>query len=282
MKYYIAAGLAVTLIGVAVLIRYCGNPPPRENLQMAKLLESADRTTIERGYREFIKRLEYGQPETQEIVQAILAAKPDSGVYDTPVTLHRVKIYAKSRLLAEIGTCSGLFRLQGKQYRDRSGVLIRLVDKPMQAMMDQDEETTLETPEPAAEPDGEDAAGAKKPAQKTSRKESAKQVAHTWFQSLMSGDVAMITSLSDVPFAWDGKEIVESISKLKEMYKGIATDKGKRDLKATEIKILDDKNEISDKAFPIDRIMVVVMIGDEGITICVKPGDKFKVVGFSD
>jgi len=99
---------------------------------------------------------------------------------------------------------------------------------------------------------------------------------------LTSGDVGVATSLSDVPFAWDRKEIVESISELEEMYKGVVANKGRRNLKATEIKLVDDKSEISDDAFPIDRIMVAVMIEDESITICVKPGDKFKVVGFSD
>ena len=114
------------------------------------------------------------------------------------------------------------------------------------------------------------------------REAKAKQVASAWFQSLMRGDTAVTTALSGVPFAMDRKQTIESISELEKMLESVVEKKGKRDIKPTAIKIAEDQKEIQKQAFPADFIVVLLMIDDEGVALCVKPGDTFKVVGLSD
>lgn len=114
------------------------------------------------------------------------------------------------------------------------------------------------------------------------RQDKAKQIASAFFNSLMRGDTAVTTALSDVPFAFDRQKTIESIVKLEEMFESIAGKKVKRDIKATSVTVLTDQTEIQKQAFPADYILVKVMLDDEGVLLCVKPGDTFKVVGFSD
>ena len=105
---------------------------------LSALLKSADSTTIETRYGRtgspgtYVRRVRYGQAETDLIVRSVLAARRDRGTYDT-LALNSVKFYAKSVFLVEIRTCSGLFRLRGKQYRDKSSTLSRLVDNALEA-----------------------------------------------------------------------------------------------------------------------------------------------------
>ena len=107
------------------------------------------------------------------------------------------------------------------------------------------------------------------------RDESAKQVAKAWFTSLMQGETAVTTSLSGVPFNFDGKQQVKTYSELKQLYDQIVAKKGKRDVKTTSIKI---------KSSSPEKVEVILMIenDDEGITVLVKPGAAFRVVGFVD
>ena len=107
------------------------------------------------------------------------------------------------------------------------------------------------------------------------RDESAMQVAKAWFTSLMQGETAVTTSLSGVPFNFDGKQQVKTHSELKQLYDQVVEKKGKRDLKPTSIKI---------KSSSPERVEVILMIedDDEGITVLVKPGEAFRVVGFVD
>ena len=106
--------------------------------RLSALLKSADSTTIETRYGRtgspsvYVRRVQYGQAETDLIVRSVLAARRDWGTYDTPVGRHSVKLYAKSVFLIDFGTCSGLFVLRGKQYRDKSGTLSRLVDNALE------------------------------------------------------------------------------------------------------------------------------------------------------
>jgi hypothetical protein len=106
------------------------------------------------------------------------------------------------------------------------------------------------------------------------RDKSATQVAKTWFTSLMGGDAAVTTSLSAVPFSFEGKE-VKTLPELEALYKQVIEKRGKRNLKATSVKIESSSPE---------KVVVVLMIegGDEGIMISVKPADAFRVVGFKD
>jgi hypothetical protein len=105
------------------------------------------------------------------------------------------------------------------------------------------------------------------------REKDATQVARAWFHSLMRGETAVTTSLSAVPFDFDRKEEVKTLPDLKARYDGIVGDKGKRDLKETSARIESSSPE---------KVVVVLMIEDEGVAVTVKPGEAFRVVGFSD
>ena len=106
------------------------------------------------------------------------------------------------------------------------------------------------------------------------RDTNAEQVANAWFTSLMQGQTAVTTSLSEVPFDFDRKQGIKTHVDLKRLYDQVVEKKGKRDLKPTSIKI---------KSFSAEKVEVVLTIqDDEGILVTVKPGDAFRVVGFSD
>jgi hypothetical protein len=101
----------------------------------------------------------------------------------------------------------------------------------------------------------------------------AQEVAEAWFTSLMSGRTAVATSLSAVPFSVDKKQEVKSLEELKKLFDKLVADKGKRDLKITSVKIISSTP---------DRVEVALMIGKEGMGVSVKPGEAYRVVGFSD
>jgi len=105
------------------------------------------------------------------------------------------------------------------------------------------------------------------------RESNASQVAKAWFTSLMQGETAVTTSLSDVPFAFDRKQEVKTLTDLKRLYDQVVAKKGKRELKPTSVKIESSSPE---------KVEVVLMIEDEGIVVVIKPGEAFRVVGFMD
>ena len=105
------------------------------------------------------------------------------------------------------------------------------------------------------------------------RDRDATQVAKAWFTSLMQGESAVTTSLSAVPFSFDRKQEVKTLPELTTLYKQVADKKGKRDLKVTSVRIATSSPE---------KVEVVLMIEDEGIAVTIKPGEAFRVVGFSD
>ena len=109
--------------------------------------------------------------------------------------------------------------------------------------------------------------------EKEVRNDSAAQVARTWFTSLMRGETAVTTSLSAVPFSFDRKQEVKTLTDLKKLYDRVVKNKGKRDLKPTSVKI---------ESSSAEKVEIVLMIEDEGIVVTVKPGEAFRVVGFWD
>ncbi len=117
---------------------------------------------------------------------------------------------------------------------------------------------------------------------KTTREAKAMQVASAWIQSLMRGDTAVTTALSDVPFAMDRKQTIESISELEKILESVVEEKGERNIRPTAIQIAENKNVIQKQVFPADFIAVLLMIDDERVVLCLKPGDTFRVVGLSD
>ena len=108
---------------------------------------------------------------------------------------------------------------------------------------------------------------------KVERDKNATQVASAWFVSLMKGDTAVTTSLSATPFSFDRKQEIKTLPELKKLYDQIVGKKGKRDLKPTSIKVHSSSPE---------EVEVLIMIEDEAIAVTVKPGESFRVVGFSD
>ncbi len=67
------------------------------------------------------------------------------------------------------------------------------------------------------------------------RDTNAEQVARAWFTSLMQGQTAVTTSLSEVPFDFDKKQEIKTHSDLKRLYDQVVEKKGKRDLKPLAI-----------------------------------------------
>lgn len=112
----------------------------------------------------------------------------------------------------------------------------------------------------------------------------ATQVAAAWFRAVAGGEVAVSTTLSDVPFAWDRKEVVDTLAALRAKYTAVAADKGKRDIRPTSVRVVERKSEIAGNVHPQRYLVVLLGIGEdeEGIAVCVRPGDQYKVVGFTD
>ena len=120
------------------------------------------------------------------------------------------------------------------------------------------------------------------PAKDADREQNAKSVAKEWFKALMSGDVPTTMALSELPFALDRKRIIRNSQELKDVYEQVASKKGKRDLKPTKVTVFTSKSEIIQGCIPVDALVVHILIEDEGVAVSVRPGDAYRVVGFSD
>jgi len=107
------------------------------------------------------------------------------------------------------------------------------------------------------------------------RNEGPVQVAKAWLTSLMQGETEVVTSLSAVPFSFDGKHEVATLTELKKIYDGVVKEKGKRNTKVASAKIESSSPE---------KVVVSITIegSDDTISVFVKPGDAFRVVGFRD
>ena len=116
------------------------------------------------------------------------------------------------------------------------------------------------------------------------RAELATQVAAAWFDALLGGDVAVAGALSEVPFALDRKQVIETSAELDKIYRAILAKKGKRTIKPDAVRVAAEKKEIVDGCVPVDVLIVEITIAgdDERIRVAVRPGDTYKVVGFSD
>jgi hypothetical protein len=105
------------------------------------------------------------------------------------------------------------------------------------------------------------------------RDRNASEVAKAWFISLMQGNTAVTTSLSEVPFALDRKQEIKTLSELKIIYDKLVTDKGKRNLIPSSIEI---------KSSSPEKVEVVLKIEDEAVVVFVRPGDAYRIIGFWD
>ncbi len=62
----------------------------------------------------------------------------------------------------------------------------------------------------------------------------------------------------------------------------VVTSKGKRNLEISEVKSALSGREILHDVFPATFINIQPKIGEERVSICVKPGDTYRVVGLRD
>jgi hypothetical protein len=110
---------------------------------------------------------------------------------------------------------------------------------------------------------------------KTIRDDASAQVAKAWFISLMQGDTAVTASLSESPFSFDGKHEVATIEELKKLYDQVVDKKGKRNLKVASSKVsLSTPEKVT--------VSITIEGDDETISVDVKPGEAFRVIGFRD
>ncbi|MFK7852333.1 MAG: hypothetical protein AB8D78_15255 [Akkermansiaceae bacterium] len=110
---------------------------------------------------------------------------------------------------------------------------------------------------------------------KTIRDDASAQVAKAWFISLMQGDTAVTTALSEAPFVMDGKHEIATITELKKLYDRVVEKKGKRNLKITSTKVtLSTPEKVT--------VSIAIEGDDETISVVVKPGEAFRVIAFTD
>ncbi len=111
--------------------------------------------------------------------------------------------------------------------------------------------------------------------EKAARDDASVQVAKAWFLSLMQGTTAVTTSLSEVPFNLDGKKEIATINELNQIYDQIVKKKGKRNLKVASTKVgLSTPEKVT--------VSITIEGDDETISVAVKPGEAFRVIGFTD
>ncbi|PQJ29490.1 hypothetical protein [Rubritalea profundi] len=108
---------------------------------------------------------------------------------------------------------------------------------------------------------------------KIARDVDSVQVAKAWFISLMQGDTAVTASLSEAPFNLDGKHEIATMGELKKIYDSVVEKKGKRNLKVGSAKVsLSTPEKVT--------VLITIEGDDETISVFVKPGDAFRVIGF--
>lgn len=125
--------------------------------------------------------------------------------------------------------------------------------------------------------------------QSIEQQNQAKQLAELWVMELTKGEnIDTLMSISTVPFALDGKKILNTKNELKELYKKVVDKKGKREVPALSSEIYKSKFEIIEKSIPLNVLLVKIEIKDgknagEAILVSVQiSDDKLKIIGFRD
>lgn len=111
--------------------------------------------------------------------------------------------------------------------------------------------------------------------------------ARKWVELLMGGKVDEVTGISETPFSWEGREVLDTPDALKAKLHGVAKKKGPRDVKPDSAEALTGelakealaRHSLADKA---GLVVVFVRLKGDKVCVLVRPGDKPKVVGFSD
>lgn len=110
---------------------------------------------------------------------------------------------------------------------------------------------------------------------KNIRDDASTQVAKAWFISFANGDTAVTTALSEVPFNFGGIIEVKKIPVLKMMYDDVLRRKKKLNLKIAAAKVTESTPEKV-------TVSITVEGDDKTISIFVKPGETFRVIGFTE
>ena len=116
----------------------------------------------------------------------------------------------------------------------------------------------------------------------------ATSVAAVWFDALNNGDVATALSLSDVPFAFDGSKIIDKTADLEKAYRKLSESKGKIDIEPHEVNVTTTNSKIDRDCVPQHYLVVNFVLPSAGANmparsfkVCIRPGDTYKVIGFS-
>lgn len=120
------------------------------------------------------------------------------------------------------------------------------------------------------------------------QKNKSIEVVENWIKEMFKADdINSLMQISDVPFAFDRKDILTNIDDLRKIYQRIFENKGYREIPNFEVMLLDYKLEIIDNYIPVNSVNARVIInGDDkyeyilvNVAIC---NDTYKVIGFYD
>lgn len=112
---------------------------------------------------------------------------------------------------------------------------------------------------------------------------TAEQVATTYFESLVSGNIAKANELSTVPFSFDRKMELAKKTELEAKHQEILANKGKRAVPKYTSAIVKDAVALDPKIFPKYTVIRCSLDGRKnGIDIYVTAEGEPKVIGFSD
>ncbi len=125
--------------------------------------------------------------------------------------------------------------------------------------------------------------------QTIAQQNEAKKVAGEWFSQLIAGkNIDAVMAVSALPFAMDGKILLNTKKELRDFYRKIIEDKGARKIPEFITEIHGFKHEILDKYIPVNVLVVKIKITDKNrskgdVLVSVGISDtKIRVIGFSD
>jgi hypothetical protein len=112
---------------------------------------------------------------------------------------------------------------------------------------------------------------------------TTKRIASSYFEALMTGDVARANELASVPYSFDRKEVLEKKEDVAAKHQEILTKKGKREVPKYTTAVPDNAPALDPKTFPGHTVVRILIEGcDDHVDIYVTTGEHPKVIGFSD
>ena len=126
-KSFVALTLLVIAVGAYVFVSF---PLPR----FARRIASADRAVA--SMKHGAVSITITGEDAKQLVQAVSSAKrerPPWGMTDACIYDVRITFFKGTEALGDILSCTRLFIVSGKKYRDETGVLGKLAVSPVQA-----------------------------------------------------------------------------------------------------------------------------------------------------